>query len=292
MIYRISSSELIAEIDSKGAELRSLRSASGKEYLWQGDPAIWTGRAPNLFPFVGRLTDGWYELDGKRYEMKIHGLAKSAEFVLLSQIDDSVVLGFESDSETMKQYPRAFLFTVTFSLSGYTLSVTYGVENRDEKEMIFGLGAHPGFFVPIESDREFTDYAVVFSEKCEARRVVFSDRIFVDHLEDYPLEDGRVLPLRHELFDLDAVVLTDVPHSLRIMSSSGSESIEVSYPGMDYVGFWHKPRTEAPYVCVEPWVTLPGEEGHPTVFEERKDLLHLDPGKRYCNTWTVTVNGI
>lgn len=292
MYYRISSGELTAEIDSKGAELRSLRSSSGKEYLWQGDPAIWTGRAPNLFPFVGRLTDGWYQLDGKQYEMKIHGLAKSADFFLISQKTDSVELGFESDEETLKQFPRSFLFTVVFTLHGNMLSVTYGVENRDDREMIFGLGAHPGFFVPIDQNKQFTDYAVVFPERCAARRIIFSDRIFVDHLEDFPLEEGRLLPLRHELFDLDAVVLTDVPHSLRIESSTGGESIEVSYPGMDYVGFWHKPKTEAPYICVEPWVTLPGEEGRPTVFEERKDLLHLDPGKRYCNTWTVTVNGI
>ena len=29
---------------------------------------------------------------------------------------------------------------------------------------------------------------------------------------------------------------------------------------MPYVGFWHQPKTDAPYLCIEPWATLPGRD--------------------------------
>ena len=34
----------------------------------------------------------------------------------------------------------------------------------------------------------------------------------------YPLEEGRKLPLRHELFDLDAVVLAGAPRQVTLSS--------------------------------------------------------------------------
>ena len=58
MNYKISNSKLSVEISSKGGELRSIQDAEGKEYLWQGDVASWTDRGPNLFPYIGRMTDG------------------------------------------------------------------------------------------------------------------------------------------------------------------------------------------------------------------------------------------
>lgn len=290
MNYRISNEYLSVEASSLGAELQSVRSASGREYLWQGDPSVWSGRSPNLFPFVGRLTDGVYELEGKRYAMKIHGLAPRAEFALVSSSQDRMELAYASDAASMEEFPREFLFTVSYWLKDRTLNVRYQVENRDSRRMYFGLGAHPGFNIPIAEGKAFEDYAVVFEEACSPKRVVFSDKVLVEGFEDYPLEDGRKLPLRHSLFDLDAVVLKDVPHRLTISAGEDGPSVEVAFPGMDYIGFWHRPKTEAPYVCVEPWVSLPGEENRPTVFEQKEDLLSLEPGERYCNVWTITVN--
>ena len=40
-------------LKSLGAELTSIKDASGTEYLWQGNPEFWSGQAPVLFPIVG-----------------------------------------------------------------------------------------------------------------------------------------------------------------------------------------------------------------------------------------------
>lgn len=289
MIYKISNDRMTVEVSSLGAELQSIRSADGREYLWQGEPSIWSDRAPNLFPFVARLHDGVYSIDGNTYEMKIHGFVKSMELTCVERNDSYMVFELCANEETLSQYPRLFRFAVRYELIGNKLEISYIVENLDSRIMYFGLGGHPGFNIPIEKDKAFEDYSVVFSEVCDPKRIIFSDRVYVDHTVDYPLENGTTLHLSHDLFDQDAIVLTDVPHSLDLSTDKGEERIHIEFPGMDYVGFWHRPKTEAPYVCVEPWVTLPGDEYAPTVFEEKKDLISLEPGDTYVNTWSISV---
>ena len=288
MIYSIRNDKLIVDVSSFGAELQSVRSVDGKEYLWQGNPDIWSGRAPNLFPFVARLHDGVYSLDGKLYKMGIHGFVKTMELECSEHKDDLIVFELNANEETLRQYPRDFRFAVKYELIENKLDISYIVENRDSRIMYFGLGGHPGFNIPIDSDRSFEDYYVVFPEPCHPQRVIFSERVFVDHCEEYHLDKDTTLHLRHDLFDNDAIVLTNTPHSLDLTSGNGT-AIHVEFPGMNYVGFWHMPKTEAPYMCVEPWVSLPGDEYKPTVFEEKEDLIKLDPGKEYINNWSITV---
>ena len=49
MIFTIRNDALTVDIDSMGAQLASVRTPDGTEYLWQGDPDIWARRAPILF---------------------------------------------------------------------------------------------------------------------------------------------------------------------------------------------------------------------------------------------------
>ena len=65
MIHTISNDRLTVQINEKGAELWSIRSADGTEYLWQGDPRYWPDRALNLFPQIGLCTDDQYTVNGK-----------------------------------------------------------------------------------------------------------------------------------------------------------------------------------------------------------------------------------
>ena len=50
MIHTIQNQHLQVSASTAGAELRSIRGCGGTEYLWQGDPAYWGDRAPNIFP--------------------------------------------------------------------------------------------------------------------------------------------------------------------------------------------------------------------------------------------------
>ena len=53
--YSLDNGVLSVRVSSIGGQLLSVKK-DGKEYLWQGDPAFWEDRAPNLFPYIARLT--------------------------------------------------------------------------------------------------------------------------------------------------------------------------------------------------------------------------------------------
>ena len=89
---------LTVEVNSHGAELQSIEK-NGTEYLWQGDQAYWSDRALNIFPYVARLWHGRYEMDGKTYEMPIHGFAPTSRFELAEKTDDRMVFELRSDEK-------------------------------------------------------------------------------------------------------------------------------------------------------------------------------------------------
>lgn len=291
MTHTIKNEFLTVTVAELGAELQSILACDGTEYLWQGDPAYWSDRAPNIFPYVGRMIQGSYYLDGALYQMAIHGIAPYRAFRAASNDGATLVMELAADEETMKSYPRQFIFRIVYALEGETLKVTYEVENRDGKTMYFGLGGHPGFNVPLAKGKSFEDYRLRFTEDVQPLRVGLSDDCFATgEDEPYLLENGDAIPLCHGLFDNDAIVLRAMGRELTLETDGDSHAVTVSYPQMQYLGIWHWPGKDAPYVCIEPWCSLPSSKGKIAVFEEQADLISLEPGKTYTNTWSIKVH--
>lgn len=291
MLHTIKNEFLTVTAAEKGAELQSILGADGAEYLWQGDSRYWSDRALNLFPFVARLTEGRYELDGNIYELPIHGFAPERNFTLKENNGTKMVLELTDDAQTLLQYPRHFSFQVIYELAQNALNVCFRVENRDQKPLYFGLGGHPGFNVPLTKGRRFEDYRLRFAEYTPCKRVVFTDDCFpTGEHEPFPLKDGNILPLDHHLFDNDAIVLTDMARQVTLEAENDPHSITVTYPQMPYLGLWHWPKTDAPYLCIEPWGSLPAKAGEITVFEKKEDLYRLQPGGNYENSWSISIS--
>ena len=85
MNFELSSGDLRAVVRTKGGELVSLRDGDGLEYIWEGDPAFWSGQNPILFPIVGSLKEGRVEINGQTCEMDRHGFARRMEFTPTEQ---------------------------------------------------------------------------------------------------------------------------------------------------------------------------------------------------------------
>jgi ABC-type sugar transport system permease subunit len=200
--------------------------------------------------------------------------------------------------------PSGQSFTTGYSLDSYikaynrvgrsignTLKIGTRVENAGEGRMYFAVGGHPGFNVPMEAGTSFEDYCLMFDEEAHPYRIHLADSGAVTPLTTvYEMKDNKVIPLSHDLFDHDAVVLTHAAKTVKICSDRTSRAVTVSYPDFRYVGFWHKPKTDAPYVCVEPWTSLPSREGIVEKLALQADLLSLDPGKVWETVWTVTID--
>lgn len=291
MVHSIQNRFLRVDAAEHGAELQSILGADGTQYLWGGDKAYWPDRAPNLFPYVARLTEGQYFLDEQLYHMDIHGFAPYQDFALRELSDTRMVLELAASPETRIAYPREFIFRVIYELRDSALAVTYEVKNLDQRTMYFGLGAHPGFRVPLEKGKRFEDYLLRFPADYSPRRIGFTDDCFLDGTDSpFPLDSNNCLPLTHSLFDQDAIVLKNAGYQVILETDSGGSSVTVEFPGMDYLGLWHKPKTDAPYICIEPWCSLPSAKGKIAVFEEQYDLITLAPGKIYRNTWRIIIN--
>lgn len=288
MNYTIKNEKLAVTVSDMGAELQSIKGADGTEYLWQGDPQIWDGKAPNLFPYIARMTGEKYTVYGKQYAMKIHGFVMYRTLTMENQTADSITFRLDSDEETRVQYPFEFTYRITYTLEENTLVTTVSVENRDSRRMFFGVGGHPGFMVPLEEGLTFEDYVLQFSEASQPYRVGFSDTCFLTGQDAfYPLQNGKEIALKHELFDQDAIVLKNMPKTVKLCSEKGKHSVTGTYPDFAYLGFWHMPKREAPYVCIEPWSSLPSREGVIEDLEFQSDLLRLDAGKTYENVWKI-----
>ena len=288
MLVMIQNDQICVTVDTLGAQLMSIRSAEGIEYLWQGDAKYWSDRAPILFPFIGRLTKNSYQYKGKQYAMEIHGFANKMDFEPVEQGCDYLVLELKSTMVTITRYPFDFTLRVIYALNRNKIEVVYQVENRSDRYMPFAIGGHPGFRVPLLPEESFEDYELEFTRPCQPDRVGFTPAVFLSgHDEAYPFE--KKLNLRHDLFDEDAIILKNMDREITLRSRVSHRGVCLSYPDMSYLGIWHWPKTDAPYVCIEPWCSLPSREGEIAVFEEQEDLIRLPAGDTYRNVWTIQI---
>lgn len=290
MLLSIRNEYLCLKADTLGAQMMQLLSSDGIQYLWQGNTAFWGDRAPNLFPFIGRLTGNSYKYQGKVYPMGIHGFAASLEFAPVEQGDDYLVLELNSTLATLAQYPFDFSLRITYTLRGNTVDISYEVHNLGENTMPFGIGGHPGFNVPLLDGERFEDYELEFSCPCQPDRIGFSPAVYLNGRDElYPLREDKYMDLRHDLFDEDAVILKNMAREVTLRSKLSGRGVRLAYPELPYLGIWHWPKTTAPYVCIEPWSSLPSRQDIVEEFSCKSDLIHLAPHKVYETTWSIEV---
>ena len=278
MNYILKNDLLEVTLSDHGAEIISVKRGSC-EYIWQADPAYWAGQAPLLFPVCGRLFGFKYTYEGKTYEMGTHGFARSSVFEVVSISDDSITFSLDANDETRAYYPFEFRFTVSYTLTGNALSSQIKITNTGNKTLPATFGCHPGFNVPLEGGN-FEDYYLEFSKDCTPNELMFTDTCFnTGKKRAYPLIDSRKLPLKHSLFDIDGVFMDRIPDSVTLKSDLSKRSVTFKYPDFPYIGLWHKPQSDAPYVCIEPWCGLPSYDGVVEDIMNRNDMYHILSGK-------------
>ena len=269
---------LTVTLSTKGAELISVKRGDC-EYIWQGDPTFWSGQAPLMFPICGRFFETSYSHAGKTYQMGTHGFLRSSETELIEASDTEATFALSANDSTRAQYPFDFALTVTYRLQGERLSVLMTVRNTGDEVLPATVGGHPGFNVPLDGTGGFGDWYLEFCEACSPDEVLMTPTCFLTgKRRGYPLQDGKRLPLSHDLFAVDAIFLSRISDSVTLKSQTGKRSVTLHYPQMPYLGIWHAPRTEAPYVCIEPWCGLPAYDQTVEEIGEKPDMFRLEPG--------------
>lgn len=295
MIYQIQNDVLSVKVNDKGAELWSIRSKkTDVEYLWQGDTAFWGGRAYNLFPFIGRMPENYYRYAGKTYDTRTHGLARYFVFDLESQTENTLVFSFKDNEETKKEYPFSFIFRVIFQLDGEKLTVRYEATNTDTREMICAFGGHPGINIPFGKGA-FEDYYLDFGAPStpEQQLLDASDRFMANKTAPYPLTDGTKLPLRHGLFDHDAIILQNTTGCVSVRSTKEDRYVTIHYEEYPFIGFWQvkeENAPNAPYLCLEPWSALPGISEQIVDLETKPHMTRVPVGEKKTISFTLEIH--
>ena len=271
MIYTIFNSSLTACIDETGAQLISMKDKSGTEYIGQRDPAVWSSCSPLLFPIIGNLRNGKTVIDGKTYEIPKHGPIRSLSFHLIEQGEDFVTLGVTGQDFPEGIYPYAFSFSITYSLSGDSLSLSVKVENPSSAPMAYCIGLHPAICCPLLPEEAFEDYEIRFPKLQQSGYRAFDlSRMEFDMTTERPCPgDGLRFSLNRELFLSDALWF-DRPSSREasLVHSRTGKGIRAEFPDFEPIAFWTKPEEEAQYLCFEPW------NGSAPCSDEDDDFFH------------------
>lgn len=290
MVHTIENDFLKISATEEGAELKSiLPKSTGKEYLWQGDKKYWDGRAYNLFPVCGRLTDGKYTYKGTEYEMSSHGFIRSSVLECKHISDTEMLFSLISNTETKKQYPFDFVYTVGYKLNNSTLTTTYTVKNTGSTPMYFAFGGHPGFNVPLNENENFSDYYLEFSSVKPAQKLVFTPFFDTGKKAPYTLKDGVIIELSHKMFENDGTFLTDIDKTVTLKSKKSDYSVRVDFKDFVNLGLWHTRNSEAPFICIEPWNSVPAFDGVVDDIETKKQMVKLESGKSHSESFDITI---
>ncbi len=272
----LSSPELRAQIDPLGAQLSLLGDRDGRDLLWNGDPAVWTGRAPVLFPIVGELAGGQYRVAGKTYRLPRHGFARAKMFEVVAATQTTALFRLKADESTLSVYPFLFEFDVRFAITGPTLSVTLSVRNIGAELLAASVGYHPAFRWPLPYGRERAAHFIEFaSDEPAPIRRLNATGLLDPQTQPTPVANRR-LTLADALFEKDAVIFDQLRSRSVTYGAGDGPRIRVDFPDAPYLGVWTKPG--APFICIEPWHGIADPDGFTGEFTTKPGVFTVAPG--------------
>lgn len=268
-----------------GAEMQYLRTAAGDDLLWHGDAAFWTGRAPVLFPIVGRAVDDIIAVGDHTSTMPQHGFARRCVFALEEQTETMCRHVLTDSGETRAAYPFAFSLRVTHQLDGATLHVTANVANEDTQPMPFGFGFHPAFCWPLPNAQKAAHHVTLAHGGTPDLRAL-DDGLLRPEPVTGPFDNGD-LELAEEMFNDGALVFPNGSDALRYGPKTGP-SLAFEFHNLPDLALWRP--TGAPFLCIEPWHGTASYVGDGPQIAQRPNSITLPPKATIQFGYSVAVN--
>ncbi len=282
MLKTIKSDELSVSVATLGAEIRSIRDKSGNEFMWEGDPAVWSGTAPIMFPICSGLVNDTYTYRGREYKLTKHGFAKMSEFEVETESENELTMLLRSNADTLAAYPFEFEFRANFRVEKGTLLVKYSVKNLNDGTMYFSVGAHEAYATP----EGIEEYDVVFDKNETLEAYELDGNLLLDKTQTV-LTDSAVFPLEDKYFVKDALVfLRHNSDGCTLVHRGGTRRVRIDFPGFDHLLIWHK--FGAKYICIEPWNGITQRPDSDGSIENKFSIRKLAPGAEYDITHAIT----
>jgi len=193
------------------------------------------GGVPILFPCAGKA-------DGLPFPLRQHGFARNLPFAVTSVTANAAKLELTTTPATKAIFPFDFRLELEATLAPHDLTLTYTIENQDEKPMPIHFGLHPYFQV---ADK--------------ARFTVDTPQV----TQAFDNTTSQTIPYQHPNFDngeIDLHFPFDEPTTT--LKAPHQPNVRLSWtPNFQALILWTQPAK--PFVCVEPWSSLTGELKNP-----------------------------
>lgn len=276
------------EVSPVGAELQSLYSKKTQtEYLWQPGHDVWNHHSMLLFPNPGRIAGDRSIIGGKIYPATMHGFANDMTFAVADTGENHICMELRDSSATRRYFPYAFRLQVAFTLEKDTVKQTFRVINEDDKTVFFSLGAHPGFYCPIDLSDHAEDYALEFDTPQRIGEFALQENTRLRTGEKTAfLDGGREVALHDHFFDRGPYLLDGVrAKTVTLRSRKSGRFVEMGIEGFPYLCLWGVP-TRLSLVCIEPWCGTSDRVDTDHVWETREGIESVEVGKIFERTIT------
>ena len=291
-MHTLKNGSLEIAINQIGAELCKITSVKHKtDFMWNGNPKVWAGISPVLFPIIGALKDGAYNFEANSFKLPKHGFIRHNKSIELSKsTSTSLTFKLMYNETSLQVYPFKFEFYIDYLLIDNSIKITHTVKNVDNKTMYFSVGGHPAFKCPVFKDEAYEDYALVFehNETANTHLINLENGLITNKTEPV-LKHSNCIALTHNLFNKDALVFKDLQSkSVSLRSKHYGDILTVHFPDFPYLGIWAKP--EGDYVCIEPWLGIADNETSNQDFKTKEGILSLGAKETFEASYTIEIN--
>jgi galactose mutarotase-like enzyme len=291
-MYTLQNDILKIAVKKTGAELCEISSVKNNTaFMWHADPEIWGSYAPNLFPIIGALKVNTYIFEDKKYTLPKHGFIRNNNDVALhEETENSLTFKLIYNDDLLKVYPFKFEFYITYTLKNNTIEVLHTVKNMDSKTMYFSVGGHPAFKCPVFENENYDDYFLEFEHTENSKtHLINMENGLISSKKKSVFNDSNTLPLKHDLFNEDALIFKDLKSKkVTLKSKISGEIISVSYHDFPYLGIWAKPTGN--YVCIEPWLGIADNESTNQDFKQKEGMITLDANKTFKAAYFIEIH--
>ncbi len=292
MKYILENEKLKVVVATKAAELQGIYSKeTGKEYMWQPGAEIWNTHSILLFPNPGRIAHDRIIVGGKVYPATMHGFAKDMEFTATEATSEKVVMELAANEDTKFFLPYEFLFRVIFELKGDVLEQRFEVVNKDDKDIYFCLGAHPGFYCPIELGESGDDYVLRFDPPQQMLRTETEagTRLLTGKTAPVELENGTDMFVGEKFFNDDPKLFSDIKaDTITLLSKKSGRFVEMGIKGFPFMCLWGVPD-KMQILSIEPWCGTSDLTDTDHVWEHKLGIEKAALGETWTRTLTFRV---
>ena len=280
--------QLKLSVSDWGAELCSIYDKkASREVVWTAEPKFWNRHAPVLFPFVGKVTGGFYTYEGQKYPMGQHGFARDREFVFMEQDETGIRHRLVSDEKSHKVYPFDFELEIVHKLERNCVTVEWKVINPGKRTLYFSIGGHPAFCVD-----ENAGSRLAFEGQKALIRVAIDPKtegVDVEHPETIALEQG-VYQVEPDTFDRDALIFDNGQvKQVSLERADGTRLVTLRCPDALSVGIWSPVGKNAPFICLEPWIGRYDNSGFTGELKDKFDVQSLEAGESFHTAYDLLI---